>query len=264
MNTRLLIQAAFILASLPLTACSSGDDDTNGTGGTGGTGGGGQASPWAGHTYTLTTTKFDWTEPQGLGKDIENVMPVFIFQMTATNGKDMTAKIASAPKLVDEMGNPVAGSLMQDMCTPTLDVPVSGAAYPSSVIGPTTMDLHLVSKAGDPGPAGDVQVTARVTGLTFTNILPTGAEPTETFALDATMDIKDIAPLFTALGNPPTTEAVCGELMKQGSPCQACAGTGTMTCLSAKAQFIVAVDAPGMTVQPVDINTRPATCKNTF
>jgi hypothetical protein len=262
MHTRLLIQAAFILASLPLAACS-GDDDTNGDN-TGGTGGGTQASPWAGHTYTLTTTKFDWTVPKGLGKDIENVMPVFMFQMTTTSGKDMTAKIASAPKLVDEMGNPVAGTLTQDPCTPTIELPVSGAAYPNSVIGPTTMDLHLVSKAGDPGPAGDVQVTARVVDLKFTNILPTGSEPTETNALDATMDIKDIAPLFTALGSPPTTEAVCGELAKQNSPCQACPGTGTMTCLSAKAQLITSVDAPGMTVATIDPNSRPATCANTY
>jgi hypothetical protein len=262
MNTRSLIQAAFILASLPLAACSSTPDDTDGTGGTGG--GGTQASPWAGHTYTLTTTKFDWSMPRNLGTDIENVMPVFMFQMTTTSGKDMTAKIGTAPKLVDQMGNPVAGTLTQDPCTPSIEVPVSGAAYPSSVIGPANMDIHLVSKASDPGPADDVQVTAKVTGLTFTNILPTGAEPTETFALDATMDIKDIAPLFTSLGHPASTEAVCGELEKQGSPCQACAGTGTMTCLSAKAQLIVAVDAPGMSVATVDLSSRPATCKNTY
>lgn len=263
MNTRLLIQAAFILASLPLAACSSGDDDTNGTGGTGG---GGQASPWAGHTYTLTTTKFDWTQPQGLGKDIENVMPVFIFQMTATNGKDMTAKIASAPKLVDEMGNPVAGSLVQDPCTPTVEVPVSGGAYPDSVIGPTTMDLHLLNKGAKPDASDDVQVTARVTNLQFTNVLPGAAsmEDTKEYSLKATMDIKDIAPLFTALGNPPTTEAVCAELAKQNSPCQACPGTGTMTCLSARADFLTAVDAPGLTVATVDAASRPTTCKNTF
>jgi len=256
MNTRLLIQAAFILASFPLAACSSGDDDTNG--------GDTQPSPWAGHTYTLTTTKFDWTEPHGLGKDIENVMPVFMLQMTTTTGKEMTAKIGSAPKLVDQMGNPVAGTLMQDLCTPTIEVPVSGAAYPSSQIGPSTMDVHLLSKATDPGPTDDVQVTAKVVNLKFTDVLPNGATKSETGILEATMDIKDIAPLFTALGHPPSTEAVCSELEKQGSPCQACPGTGTVTCLSARADFIGAVEAAGLTVQTVDLNTRPATCKNTF
>jgi len=260
MNTRSLIQAALILASLPLAACSSEPDDTNGTGGTGG---GTQASPWAGHTYTLTTTKFDWTEPHGLGVDIENVMPVFMFQMTATNGKDMTAKIGTAPKLVDAMGNPTNGALTQDTCSPTLELPVSGATYPDSVIGPTTMDIHLVKKgSGIP----DVHVTAKVTNLQFTNVLPGAAmmEDNKEYSLKATMDIKDIAPLFTSLGNPSTTDAVCGELKDQGSPCQACPGTGTMTCLSARADFLTAVDAPGMSVATVDLASRPATCKNTY
>jgi hypothetical protein len=256
MNIRSFIPAALVLASLPLAGCSGDDDDgkPNDTP---------AASPWAGHTYALTTEKRDWSEPRGLGNDIENVMPVFLFQVTQS-GAAVTAKMGVAPKALDASGMPT-GEIVQDLCSPTYDLPLTGTS-PNSQIGPTEVQLHLINRVDVDVPDDDVQVTAKVAGLKFTNIFPpsgtTWADPDDKPGeLSATMDFRELAPLFTQLGTPdkpPTDEIVCMQLGTENA-CEPCAD-GHVSCLSALATFIGAENQAGLTVQPVELASRPASC----
>ena len=280
MNKRFLFQAAFILASFPLAACSSGDDDSSkdngGSGGTSGTGSGGgggatQQNAWVGHTYALLTKPADWYSPKNIGKDVENVMPAFLFQVSQGMGSDLNVRIGTAKKIKDDNNKPT-GFGDQDLCTPTIDLTIPAGKFPSSQMGPFNVPLHLFYDAATPADTSDdVQVTATVTGLEFTDVLPAmpgATDGVETSALKASMNVTEIAPLFTALGttgHPPSTDTVCNELQKATMVgCLACPSGGTSTCFSAVAQYIVAIDAPGVTVKPVDLATRPDTCKNTY
>src|SRR5262249_53268561 len=129
----------------------------------------------------------------------------------------------------DDQGKPTT-EVVQDLCSPTYDIPIGGT-YPSSTMGPMEVELHLLN-AGDAGTADDVQVTAKVTGLAFNNILPNGTTKQDTGELLATMDFRELAPLFTKLGHPPTWQTICDQL--SSTPCQACAD-GNPSCLSAHA-----------------------------
>jgi hypothetical protein len=249
---RSLISVAFVLASLPLCGCSSGDDDS--------TGNDTKVSAWAGHTYTLTTTNRDWAEPKGFGKDIENVMPIFIFQLKDAGGGNLTATLATAQKILDA-NNVANGVVMQDPCGPTMDIPVAGGSYPSSQIGPVDATLHLVNRGDAADPADDVQVTALVKGLQFKDILPNGDTKSTTGELKATMDFRELAPLFTALGTPgmPAMAAdICAQLGSD-NPCLACSD-GAPYCMSARAVLIGAEKRDDVTVTPVTLASRPATC----
>jgi len=252
MNMRSLIYVAFVLASLPLMGCSSGDDDSNGNDT--------KVSAWAGHTYTLTTTNRDWAQPKGFGKDIENVMPIFIFQMKDAGGGNLTATLATAPKILDA-NNVANGVVTQDPCTPTMDIPVSGASHPNSQIGPVDATLHLVNHGDAADTTDDVQVTALVKGLEFTDILPNGDTKSTMGQLKATMDFRELAPLFIALGTPemPATAAdICAQVGSD-NPCQMCAD-GQPYCMSAQAVLIGAEKRDDVTVTPVTLASRPASC----
>lgn len=256
MNIRSFIPAALILSSLPLAACSGGDDDTGG-------GNTPAASKWAGHTYVLTTTSRDWDQPKGLGTDIENVMPHFLFQVSA-DGK--SAKLAVAPKKKDSNGM-VTAEIAQDLCSPTYDLPIGGTA-PNMSLGPTDVELHLVNDVDATDPVGDTEVTAKVMGLAFTDIFPPNGTAWDNpddkpGTLAATMDFRELAPLFNQLyknGVPPTDAEICDQLGDGETACKACAD-GHVSCLSALAKYIGAENNASVTIQSVDKATRPATCK---
>ena len=267
MNIRPFIHAALILASVPLTACS-GDDDSGG-GNTGGTGGGGAQSPLAGHTYVLTTTNSNWTKPRGIAKDVENVMPHFLFQVTSAGGNNVKVLMSVAPKVKDADGKVLEDMITQDPCSPTHEFSSSGIA---AQLGPEDLKLHLVNTVKLEDPNDDLSVTAMVKGLEFKNIFPADGKawtadqianedyPGE---LNATMDFRELAPLFNVLyhpdGAPPTPKEICDQLPDTAS-CADC-GDGSITCLSAQASLLHAEDHPGLTVTPVTEASRPATCK---
>jgi hypothetical protein len=260
MNIRSFIPAALVLASLPLAGCS-GDDDDDATNTV--------ASPLAGHTYVLTTNDANWSEPRGIAGDVENVMPHFLFQVTGTGGSNVSVRMSVAPKVKDADHN-VLPVIEQDMCSPTYDIPSSGTA---AQLGPMDVSLHLINTVMLDDPKDDIQVTAKVSGLEFKNIFPPNGQAWSQDQIDenvdypgelkATMDFRELAPLFNVLyhedGSPPTAAEVCGQLPKTAA-CTACSD-GNMSCLSARAIFLHAEDSPGMTVEPVDAASRPATCK---
>ena len=257
MNIRAFIPAALILSSLPLAGCSGDDDDAAPT-----------ASPLAGHTYVLTTENASWSEPRGIAKDVENVMPHFLFQVTGTGGNNVSVKMSVAPKVKDADGN-VLPIVEQDMCSPTYDIPSSGTA---AHLGPMDVDLHLVNKVKLDDTSDDLQVTAKVYGLEFTSIFPANGKAWTKDQIDnedypgelrATMDFRQLAPLFNVLyhqdGTPPTATEICDQLPDTAA-CEACSD-GEVVCLSAHAIFLHGEDSPGMTVETVTTASRPASCK---
>jgi len=259
MNIRSFIHAALILSSLPLIGCSGDDDDSSNPP---------AASPLAGHTYVLTTENTDWSEPRGIAKDVENVMPHFLFQVTGTGGSNVSVRMSVAPKVKDADGK-VLPIVEQDPCSPTYEIASSGAA---AQIGPMDVKLHLINTVTADDPNDDLQVTAEVYGLEFKNIFPPDGKawPAQVVAdddypgeLNATMDFRQLAPLFNVLyhpdGAPPTAQEICDQL-PESATCQACSD-GNVSCLTAKAIFLHGEDSPGKTVTPVDLATRPATCK---
>jgi len=258
MNIRSFIPAALVLASLPLAGCGGGDDDDATA----------TASPLAGHTYVLTTNDTNWSEPRGISTDVEAVMPHFLFQVTSTGGNNVSVRMSVAPKVKDAEKN-VLPVIEQDMCSPTYDIPSSGTA---AQLGPMDVSLHFINTVHLDDPNDDVQVTAKVSDLEFKNIFPPNGKTWSQDQIDekvdypgelkATMDFRELAPLFTFLnhsdGGPPTPAEVCAQLPNMAS-CKDC-GDGSVTCLSARAVMLHAEDSPGMTVEPVDEASRPASC----
>jgi hypothetical protein len=253
------MRAALTLASFPLAACS-GDDDANNTNTT--------ASPLSGHTYVLTTKNRSWAEPKGIAKDVENVMPHFLFHVTSTGGSNVNVTMAVAPKVKDSMGV-VLPEVSQDLCSPTYDIQSSGAA---AQLGPMDVNLHLVNTVDRDDPSDDLQVTAKVSGLAFKSLFPANgqtfpqdqvADETYPGDLKATMDFRELAPLFNVLyhpdGAPPTAAEICDQLPDQAE-CQDC-GDGSISCLTAHAIELHAEDSPSITVQSVDATSRPASCQ---
>lgn len=256
MANRSFMSLGLVVGSILVVGCSADDSKKPDA-----------SSPWAGHTYALMTTTHDWREPLGLGGAIETVMPVFLFEVTEARGKDVSVRVGVAPKVRDEHKMPT-GEITQDLCSPTYDVPVSGASYPQAELGPRTLFVHLTNKLDMPEPADDVQVTAEVTGFDLTDIFPpngsTWADPDDKLGkLHATMDLRALAPLFTLLykdGQPPTVDAII-EQLSGSQPVVACAD-GVVTCLGAEGELIGAEDRSDITVAQVDLATRPASCSN--
>ena len=259
MNIRSFIHAALVLSSLPLVGCSGDDDDsTNNT----------QPSPLAGHTYVLTTENRSWVEPKGIAKDVENVMPHFLFQVTGTTGNNVSVRMSVAPKIKDANGM-VLPVVEQDPCNPTIDIPASGTA---GQIGPMDVELHLINAVTADDPSDDLQVTATVYGLQFTNIFPPNGKTWSQDMIDenvdypgelrAKMDFRQLAPLFNVLyhdGMPPTAEMICDQLPDTAA-CEDC-GDGSVTCLTARAIYLHADESPGKSVTEVTKASRPSTCK---
>jgi hypothetical protein len=134
------------------------------------------------------------------------------------------------------------------------------------------VSLHLVNTVDRDDPNDDLQVTAKVSGLEFKSIFPANGSAWTQAQIDnedypgelrATMDFRELAPLFNVLyhpdGNPPTATEICDQL-PDTAECQDC-GDGSISCLSAHAIFLHGEDSPSVTVQTVTTANRPATCK---
>jgi hypothetical protein len=224
---------ALVLAALPVFGCGGGDDDA-------------ADGSTAAHTYLLSVDESQWSEPRGLGQDINNVMPTFLLSV-----KGSTVTLATAPK------GSTATSVTQDTCTPTTTVSLTGSGA-NTMIGPAEMRVHLVNETN---PDKRVQVTAKVHALAFTNVLPSGGKVATDGELTATVDFRDLAPLFTVLGDP-TPDAVCSALEGQSNTakCAACPDDGAPYCLTAKAITLGAEATSGVSVATIDAANVAASC----
>lgn len=251
--------------TLPLTACSGGDDDSSG--------GNTQTSPWSGKTYLLSLSKRDWTVPKGIGMDLFGVAPAFIFKVTGT-GNDLTATMATAPGTYPNPADtttslPVTpAQAAQEPCGPTVDFPLAASGYPKAILGPKQIRMFVKNNT----PTPPLQITADVYDLKFTDILPNGSTPSTTGTLSAKMDFRQLYVLFASLGNTRTPDSVCKALSDAYTPSDCAAGDASCTvgceacpdgkpyCLSVEAEDIGAVEAANLAVTPVTEQGRPATC----
>ena len=246
MNTtktdRFALLASLCLFALPLAGCGGGDDDDKATTGT-----------WSGKTYLLSIPKANWTEPRTIGTDIDGFVPSFIMKV---EGESMTVGVAGAHDTPD--------AAVQDLCSPTFTIDFSAAAYPKVDLGPTSMRVHILNVAENPGE-DNVQETSDVYGLEMHDVLPNGSTPSTKGTFTATMDFSQIYPLFTALGSEVSRDGVCTELGKRygeyGGYCAPCPTAGKEPyCLTIKGEQLGALEAPNLELQTVDEAPRPESC----
>ena len=255
--------------TLPLAACSSGDDDSNGGTNTP------QTSPWSGHTYLLSLASKDWTTPKGIGADLFGVAPAFILKVTGS-GDNLTALLATAPGTYQDPVDPenpsdnlhpvTPAQAVQDPCGPTTPMPFSASGYPMATIALSPLRMFVKNSGAKP----PLQITSNVYNLKFTNILPNGSTPSTTGTLEAMMDFRDLYVLFASLSPTRTPDSVCKAFSDQYTSsdcmddsckvkCEACPD-GQPYCLAVKAQGVGAVEAPNLVVTEIAEQSRPATC----
>ena len=182
---------------------------------------------WVGHTYLLQTTAGNWVEPSGIGGDIAPYVPRFLIQVESGSGNSMNLVLGAAT---------AAGA--QEMCNPTTSATAT-VSYPDSVIGPVDFPAYLVNPA-DEHNATDIITNPVIADLTLTNVLPDGDTPAEAGLINAVMDARQVAKMFTQLGDNPTEETVCTAVQSY-APCVACRD-GLPWCLPLKATRVGATE----------------------
>jgi hypothetical protein len=245
---------AILSMTLPLAACSSGDDDAAPPDGD-------KTSPWAGKKYFLNMAG-EWTVPRGIGRDIDAFVPSFLMDVKGTSADSLSVIIGAA------QSDATVDTAVQNLCGPTQNVAFSGSAYPHSTIAPPEMRVYIKNTpmTGDP-----VQATGNVFGFTFTDVLPPAGSTTTTGKFKASMDFRELYRLFTALVTP-TPDGVCESLYEQYTPtgceedptcwvkCEPCPDDGAPYCLTLEAEDIAAIEAPNLNIVEVSEASRPATC----
>jgi len=200
------------------------------------------SSQWMGKSYRLEVPSDNWVQPPGVGGDVGDFVPQFLFGVAHATGPDLTVTVGTAKGGV------------QDTCNATAEVtPVSGSDYPKSTIVVPAFPLHIV----DTNQTPTVIVDTTVRNLTFTDVLPDGAARPDGKVL-ATIDAEEVYPLFRLIPNA-TKDSVCAALQQAGAPCAACPHNGQPYCLTIGAVQVASVEAsaPVMTINAASI---PASC----
>lgn len=215
----------------------AGDGDESGSGGEEGSS---EPGPWDGQTFRLDVPKNNWTSPPGVGREIGDYVPAFFLKFAETADGEVELLIGS--------GDP--GAEEQNECSGTVTIALESPETPNE-FGPVTMEAQLTSTAG----GTTMTVTANIYDLTFTDVLPVDGEPAEDGQLTATMDVREIAPLFTLLPEEMRTpENVCmGLEMSFDAPCEPCSydgGDDEPFCLNMVAMGLGAEEADDVEVTP--------------
>jgi hypothetical protein len=209
-----------LLAVAPcLVACGGGDDPSPS-----------KSNEWNGHTYSLSIGDRSWTEPRGVIGDIKDYVPEFIFEVHGDSPTSFDVTTATAHADV------------QDPCTVTGTLPGSANA-----IGPADFPLRIKHLRED------IVVQATLHDLSFVQALPTGGVASATGTFSATLDARDVAPLFTQIDSDPTADDLCVALAQLSPPvaCQACPHDGATYCLTLEAEKIGATESAGTTIEPI-------------
>jgi hypothetical protein len=199
---------------------------------------------WTGKTFLLD--KFPnsrWVAPKsGGGSSMGDYVPQFFIGVAAGSGDSLDITLATG------LGG------VQDMCSPTTPVPVTGVKYPDLQITAPTLPMRLTET--DPDYAKVVPVIAH--DVTLKNILPGRNENTPSGELTATLDMADAYPLFHLVDNP-TKDSVCAAFADAGVVCQTCAFNGQPYCLTFRAVQLVATEFP-TPIQKLSPSDIPASC----
>lgn len=230
---------AFSLLLGLATACGAGEEDDDGTDMVTPGVGAGDTTPWAGQTFILSIPEANWSEPMGLGAEIGPFVTPFLIRIDDAAG-NLTLTTANA-----------AGQ--QEMCNPTVSATAANVPYPDSQIGPTRFPMH-VKHVTEPG----LQVNAVIHDLKLASVLPSNEGPATKGMLTAVMDMRDLAPMFTALTDR-TPDSVCRSLQDAlGAPCTACPHDGAAYCLQIEAVFLGATPWVGELTPVVEGSTDPS------
>lgn len=188
------------------------------------------SNEWSGHTYKLSIGDRSWTDPRGVINDIKDYVPEFWFEVKGTSSKSFDVVTATARD----------GT--QDVCNPTATLP--GA---DNAIGPADFPLRIKHAKED------IVVHATLHDLTFDNVLPSGGAVSTTGTFSATLDGRDVAPLFTLIDSDPTPDELCTALSQVSppAPCEVCAYDGQTYCLTLKASKVGAEEATS-TITPIE------------
>ncbi len=250
MLKRFSTAVALCLISIPLAACSSGDDDSSKN----------NDASWSGHRYLLSIKKGDWAVPRGVGADLFGVAPAFMFDIQGSGSNQTTTLGYGTATMLDADKNPVAlppEQIKQDACGPTTTATVGADG---SVTVPQ-MKLHVINASQTP----PLQVTADVFNLKFSNVFPNGGTTSTSGTLEATMDFKQLYILFASLGPTRDAASVCQALSEHYTlstcmddsckvkcePCPNASATDTPTCLTVQATDLGAILADDHTVSPI-------------
>jgi hypothetical protein len=198
-----------------------------------------EANAWSENTYVLDIASENWYEPRGIGGDIDDFVPRFLLHADSGAPEDFGVTVAPGK----ETGE-------QDLCSATRVLRATSSP-PSSTLGPSEYSL-FIQHVSEP-----VSVVGTVYDLTMKNVLPDGDRISEVGEFSATMDFRDLYPLFTLIVNP-TPEAVCTTLEDSyGVPCTACPNDGGPYCLTVKANGLGATPT-STALAPVGDVTDPA------
>lgn len=197
-----------------------------------------KSNEWSGRTYALSIGDRSWTEPRGVITDIKDYVPQFLFEVHGDSDTSFDVTTATAR------------SDVQDPCNKVSSLPGSGNA-----IGPADFPLRIKHLRED------IVVQATLRNLSFKQVLPTGGAVSAVGTFAATLDARDVAPLFTQIDSDPTPDELCTALSQLSPPvdCQACPHDGELYCLTLKAEKIGATESDGTTIEPITKPTDP-TC----
>jgi len=196
-----------------------------------------KSNEWSGRTYTLSIGDRSWTEPRGVITDIKDYVPQFMFEVQGDSPTSFDVTTATAR------------SDVQDPCNKVATLPGSGNA-----IGPADFPLRIKHLRED------IVVQATLRDLSFTEVFPTAGTVSAAGKFSATLDARDVAPLFTQIDSDPTPDELCTALSQLSPPvpCQACPHDGEQYCLTLKAEKIGATESDGTTIEPISKPTDPS------
>lgn len=222
-KTKLLIYFCFLLEA---AGCSSSTEKS-----------------WAGKTYLLGITKDRWADPPRIGNEIGDFVPNFLMRIERGGEGEIDVTLGTAD-----------ATPAQQVCNPTTQIASTESGYPSVVIAAPTFPLYIQHPLKP-----ELRVNATIYDLTITNVLPDGGTPASEGELSAVMDLRELYPLFTQLGEP-TPDIVCGALKSFGAPCETCAFDSEAYCLSIRAIGLGANETPDMTVEPIEPSAVDPSC----
>jgi len=210
-------------------------------------------TPWAGHKYLLSVGKSNWTSPRGIGADLDGFVPAFTLDAVGPSVTIGAAQFDATPETAE-----------QDVCGPTEQVALTADGQ----IGPTALRVHV---RNDSDPVMPVQVTAAIYELKLNDVLPVGSTVSTAGTLEATLDLRGLYPLFTALGPSRTPASICESLRVQYTSvscledscavkCGPCPTDAEPYCLTVRAEGLGAVEAPDLELVPIEAGSVPSSC----
>jgi hypothetical protein len=186
------------------------------------------ASAWIGKTFLLDRPPTSrWVEPKkSSGGAMGDYVPQFLIGVAAGSGDNLNITLTTALDGV------------QDKCSPTTEVTVSGTSYPDVQITAASVPMHLTET--DPDRAKVVRTTAH--DVTLKDILPGRTETAATGELIATLDMAEAYPLFFLLADP-TPDSVCAAFADADVICQTCTFNSQPYCLTFRAVQLAASES---------------------